>query len=110
MSKFRGRLFVPSSIVPEACYLLNTYLGMDAEMGFVQSLIDREMALELITHHDLPRVEDLLKIYHDLNIGFVDASVVAIAERLKVSSILTTNRRHFAVIKPLHCKEFLLLP
>lgn len=110
MSNFRGRLFVPSSIVPEACYLLNTYLGQEAELSFVQSLVDREMALEHLTFHDLPRIVELLKKYHDSNIGFVDASVVAMAERLKVCGLLTTDRRHFAAIKPQHCKEFTLLP
>lgn len=110
MADFRGRLFIPSSVVPEACYLLNTYLGRDVELSFVQSLIDREMALEHLIAHDLPRISELLKKYHDANIGFVDASVVAIAERLKVCGILTTDRRHFSTIKPQHCKEFTLLP
>ena len=110
MSDFSGRLFVPSSVVPEACYLLNTYLGQDAEMGFVRALVNREMVLEHWTAQDLARITELLKKYHDSNIGFVDASVVAVAERLKVCGILTTDRRHFAAIKPQHCKEFTLLP
>ncbi len=42
--------------------------------------------------------------------GFVDASIVAMAERLKICGILTTDRRHFAAVKPEHCKEFTLLP
>jgi len=110
MSDFRGRLFVPSTVVPEACYLLNTYLGQDAEMGLIQSLINREMVLEQSTTQDLVRIAELLKKYHDSNIGFVDASVVALAERLKICGILTTDRRHFETIKPQHCKEFKLLP
>ena len=110
MSDFTGRLFVPSTVVPEACYLLNNYLGQDAEMGLIQSLINREMVLEHSTTQDLARIAELLKKYHDSNIGFVDASVVAIAERLKICNVLTTDRRHFAAIKPQHCKEFTLLP
>ena len=110
MSDFSGRLFVPSTVVPEACYLLNTYLGQDAEMGLIQSLINREMVLEHSSTQDLARIAELLKKYHDSNIGFVDASVVALAERLKISGILTTDRRHFAAIKPQHCKGFTLLP
>jgi predicted nucleic acid-binding protein len=43
-------------------------------------------------------------------ICFFDASVVAIAERLKIIGILATDHRHFAAIKPQHCKEFTLLP
>jgi uncharacterized protein len=110
LSGFRGRLHVPSTVVPEACYLLNTYLGRDAEMGLVQALIDRELALEHAIAQDLVRIAELLKKYRDLNIGFVDASVVAVAERLKITGVLTTDRRHFAAIKPNHCKEFTLLP
>ncbi len=110
MAVFRGRLFIPSTVVPEACYLLNTYLGQEAEIVFIQSLINREMLLEHSTSHDLPRISALLKKYRDANIGYVDASVVAIAERLKICGILTTDRRHFAAIKPEHCKEFKLLP
>jgi len=63
-----------------------------------------------LTTQALPRISELLKKYCDSNIGFVDASVVAIAERLKISGILTTDRRHFETIKPQHCKEFTLLP
>ena len=110
MSDFTGRLFVPTTVVPEACYLLNTYLGQDAEMSFVQALINREMILEHSISQDLVRIAELLKKYHDSNIGFVDASIAAIAERLKIGSILTTDRRHFAATKPQHCKAFTLLP
>ena len=110
LSNFSGRLIVPSTVVPEACYLLNTYLGREAELGFVLALVNREMVIEHSTSQDLARTSELLKKYSDVNIGFVDASVVTIAERLKISSILTTDRRHFAAIKPQHCKGFLLLP
>ena len=110
MSDFSGRLFVPSTVVPEACYLLNTYLGQDAEIGFVLALVNREMVIEHSTTQDLARISELLKKYRDSNIGFVDASVVTIAERLKICGILTTDRRHFAAIKPQHCKGFTLLP
>jgi len=44
------------------------------------------------------------------NVGFVDASIVAIAERLKIEAIATTDRRHFQSIRPKHTKAFRLLP
>ncbi|OGW28926.1 MAG: hypothetical protein A2X59_11640 [Nitrospirae bacterium GWC2_42_7] len=46
----------------------------------------------------------------DANLGFVDASIMAIAERLKVKKIFTTDRRHFSILKPKHCKSFTLVP
>ena len=107
---FRGRLIVPSTVIPEICYLLNTYLGQTAELAFVKSLIDREMAIEHFSEDDLLRASELITVYSDSNIGLVDASLVAIAERLRISSLLTTDRRHFSIIQPKHCARFALLP
>lgn len=103
-------LVLPSTVVPEACYLLNSYLGWEAEYKFINSLIYGELKVEHFNKEDLKRINELLKTYAGLNIGLVDASIVAIAERLKVSRILTTDRRHFSAIKPSHCPAFTLLP
>lgn len=103
-------LILPSTVVPEACYLLNSYLSIDIERRFINSLIIGELKIEHFTREDLKRINELLKTYSDINIGFVDASIVAIAERLKTTRILTTDRRHFSTIRPSHCPSFTLLP
>ncbi|MEK6589256.1 MAG: PIN domain-containing protein [Nitrospinota bacterium] len=103
-------LILPSTVVPEACYLLNSYLSIDVERRFINSLIIGELKIEHFIREDLKRINELLKTYSDLNIGFVDASIVAIAERLKATRILTTDRRHFSAIKPSHCPSLILLP
>lgn len=107
---FRGKIIVPSPVIPEACYLLNSYLGQSAEAAFIKSLSERELVVEHFNPDDLTRASELLRKYGDSNIGFVDASLAAIAERLKICKILTTDRRHFSIIKPRHCREFDLLP
>ncbi|PYR67052.1 MAG: hypothetical protein DMF88_14160 [Acidobacteria bacterium] len=38
------------------------------------------------------------------------ASVVAMAERLKLTSIATTDRRHFGAVRPKHAERFTLVP
>lgn len=48
--------------------------------------------------------------YGDFPLGFVDAAVVAVAERLDVVEIATIDRRHFAAIRPRHVGAFTLLP
>jgi len=105
-----GRLLVPSTVLPETCYLLNTCIGQDAEIAFIRAVIDRELIVEQVTVADLARAAEVMIAYTDANIGMVDASLVAVAERLKLTKILTTDRRHFAMIKPRHCKGFHLLP
>jgi uncharacterized protein len=48
--------------------------------------------------------------YRDLPLGTVDASVVAAAERLEVTEIAATDRRHFDVVRPAHVDTFEVLP
>jgi predicted nucleic acid-binding protein len=36
--------------------------------------------------------------------------IVAIAERLDITKILTVDRRHFGAFKPRHCAAFQILP
>jgi len=67
-------------VIPEVCYLLNSYLGQTAETGFINSLINRELIVEHFTPNDLARCVELLKKYDNLNLGMVDASVAAIAK------------------------------
>ncbi|MGH9917869.1 MAG: type II toxin-antitoxin system VapC family toxin, partial [Nitrososphaerales archaeon] len=51
-----------------------------------------------------------VETYADLGLGTVDATVVAIAERLAVAQIATLDRRHFTVVRPAHVAAFELLP
>lgn len=48
--------------------------------------------------------------YGNLPLGFLDASLVALAERLDAKDLLTTDRRHFHVIRPQHARHFTLHP
>jgi uncharacterized protein len=47
--------------------------------------------------------------YRYLNIGFVDGSVIAIAERLKINQILTLDNKHFGSIIPVGFDYFKIL-
>jgi hypothetical protein len=108
LKKSRPALIVPVTVVPEVTYLLRARLGRAAESAFVKSLAAGEMALEDITGEDLARAVAVMTAYPE--IGFVDASVVALAERLRVRQIATTDRRHFGAIRPQHAPAFELLP
>jgi hypothetical protein len=48
--------------------------------------------------------------YADQHLGGVDSSLIAVAERLGVTSIGTLDRRHFGVVRPQHIAGFELLP
>ena len=107
----RQSVLLPVTILPEVAYLLHTRIGMDAELAFVRAVADREFNVEQLNlEEDLERAGELMSIYRDQSIGLVDATVVAVAERMGVSEIATTDRRHFGVIRPRHVREFTLLP
>jgi predicted nucleic acid-binding protein len=101
-------LLAPVTVLPEVAYLLQMRLGSKAERAFVRSLAKGEMDIEPLRDADLSRADAILERYPE--IGFVDASVVAMAERLKLRRIATTDRRHFAKIRPAHVTGFDLVP
>jgi len=103
-------LVVPITVLPEVCYLLNTHLGQESEGKLISSIVHGELRIEGLTNEDFRRSFQLLKTYSDINVGFVDATIVSIAERLKIQRILTTDRKHFPIIRPRHCHAFELLP
>ena len=101
-------LIVSVTALPEVAYLLHTRLGAAAELAFVQSLAGGELEVEDLRRTDLVRSGEVLRRYPE--IGFVDASIVAMAERLKIETIATTDRRHFESIRPKHAKGFRFVP
>ena len=56
------------------------------------------------------RASELERRYASLGLGFVDAAVIAICERLDERKVATLDRRHFAVVQPSHCESLELLP
>ena len=85
-------------------------LGRRAELALVKALADGELTVVHFTAADLSRCVELLETYADAAIGFVDASVAAVAERLKISKILTTDRRHFSLLRDRAGRPYTLLP
>lgn len=43
---------------------------------------------------------ELVRRYADLPLGAVDASVVAVAERTKITTVATLDHRHFHIVRP----------
>ena len=104
------RLIVPVTVLPEIAYLLDARLGHHIMRQFVKQVATPGWIVEPPNNADLVRAGQLLEKYGDNRLDFVDATIVAIAERLNVRRILTLDRRHFRVIRPLHFPSFELLP
>jgi len=103
-------LIVPGSVLPEADYLISERVGAGVAIRVLEGIARGDMKLEPVTNADLQRALELMRQYADSNIGFVDASIVALAERLGIRRVLTLDRRHFGLIRPRHCPALEILP
>ncbi len=66
--------------------------------------------IEELDRSDYLRVAKLLTTYADLRVGFVDAAVLAVVERLREPKLATLDHRHFSVMRPRHVDALELLP
>jgi predicted nucleic acid-binding protein len=110
LSNWSGELLLPTAVLVELAYLLQTRLGHQTMRGIMQRLMSQSLYLVPITSADLIRINEVLSQYGDAKLDFVDSVIVTLAERLQVHHILTVDRRDFAIIRPLHCAYFELLP
>lgn len=98
-----GPFVTSSAVIPEACYLLLKYLGTGSELAFLRSWRQGEIRVESISERDLDRSIAILDRYRDQEFGFVDATLFALAERLRIRKVLTLDHRHFDAYRPAHC-------
>ena len=109
---FRGRddLAVASSVIPEAAWMIESRLGPGAEALCLTLVTSSRFTIVDLSLADYQRAIDLITSYADLGLGFVDSSVIAVAERFGRTTIATLNHRDFAVVRPAHCDAFELVP
>ena len=105
-----GSLVIPLPVISEVCYLISSRLGSHAEAKFLTSIAHGDATVDHLENADLERMAELVERYDNLPLGMVDASVVAVAERLGVKEIATIDRRDFSVVRPRHVTAFDLLP
>jgi predicted nucleic acid-binding protein len=95
----QGPIYVPSVALAEIDHMLREWLGVDAELAFLASLRNGAFHLEEFTGADLLRCEELLATYRELDLGLVDAGVIATAERLNVHAVLSLDERDFRAVR-----------
>jgi uncharacterized protein len=103
-------LLMPAPVLTEVGYLLERERGARAEAEFLRSVRAGQVVMVPLVAADLGRMAELVEKYADFPLGLVDASVVAVAERLGAQEIATLDRRHFSAVRPVHVPAFTLLP
>ncbi len=110
LDEHAGELASPTPIIVESSWLIEDRLGPAAEAGFLRGVTSGEVTRIDLDDTDWARCIELIEGYSDLGLGLADASVIAIAERLGVTTIATLNHPDFRVVRPKHCDAFDLIP
>jgi predicted nucleic acid-binding protein len=94
----------------EVDYWIHTRLYASVRLAFLEDIAAGSYSVENLIVEDYVRIRELCERYADADIGFVDAAVFAIVERLNEPKLATLDRRHFSLLRPRHVDSLELLP
>ncbi len=85
-------------------------LGTAAQAAFLRLITSGQLTPADLTSEDWQRCAEMAEQYASLRLDLIDASLIAVAERLNLTTLATLNHRDFAVVRPRHVPAFTLLP
>jgi predicted nucleic acid-binding protein len=103
-------VYLPQSTLAEIAYMLGRSGGNLEVAGFLLRLSKTKYRVLPLAPEDLYRTAEILQQYADSRVDFVDATIVTVAERLKITRSLTLDRRDFGLVHPRHSAYFEILP
>jgi uncharacterized protein len=103
-------LVIPSPVLVEVDYWIQQRLHPGALVALVADIEDGAYAVEDLRPVDYRRVREICDRYADADVGFVDAAVLAVVERLDEPKLASLDHRHFGLLRPRHCDALALLP
>jgi len=101
---------LPAVTLPELDYFCGVAERRDRFVEVLRSIRAGAVEIADVRPADYVRAEELLETYADLRVGFVDAGVLAIVERLGETKLATLDHRHFGAMRPRHVVSLELLP
>ena len=90
LREHRGELVAPAPVIPECAWQIERNLGPTSEARFLGLITTGQLQVADLALADYERCIDLITTYSDLSLGFVDASVVTVAENLLATTIGTS--------------------
>jgi predicted nucleic acid-binding protein len=104
------QLIIPAPVLVEVDYWIHARLHAGVLVALLDDVVSGAYVVEELHREDYRRIRELCDRYADADVGFVDAAVLAIAERLNEPKLATLDHRHFRVLQPRHVKALKLLP
>lgn len=102
-----GPLVTLWPVITEAMYLLREFpTAQTALCEMIESGFLRFLALDA---SDVPRIKELMRKYSDLPMDLADAALVRVAEREKLRTVFTVDRRDFQIYRPSRIGRFTII-
>lgn len=103
-------LVVPSPVLVEVDYWIHARLHAGVLVALLDDIAAGAYRVEDLAAPDYRRIRQICDRYGDDDVGFVDAAVLAVVERLGEPKLATLDHRHFRVLRPTHVDALRLLP
>jgi uncharacterized protein len=103
-------IVIPAPVLVEVDYLIHRSLHPGALVALLRDIESGAYDIEPVTAVDHRRIRELCDRYGDADIGYVDAAVLSIVERLNEPKLATLDHRHFGTLRPRHVDALRLLP
>jgi hypothetical protein len=107
---FSEPLVIPAPVLVELDYWLGIHGGASTQVAFIDEVVAGVYRVADLEPDDYVRAREIMARYSDAAVGFVDAAVLAIVERLNEPKLATLDRRHFGILRPRHVESLRLLP
>ena len=101
---------IPAPVLVEVDYWVSHRLHPGVFVSLLDDISIGAFSVEELKQLDYSRIRDLCDRYADSDIGFVDAAVLAVVERLNEPKLATLDHRHFGLLRPRHVEALQLLP
>jgi len=105
---FRGQLFTTEPVLTEVLYLLDP--SIKAQKAGIESILKGGAALVPQSLESLRRGLELMEKYRDTPMDFADATLLVLAEEMRIEEIFTLDAKGFSTYRIFGKKAFTIFP
>ena len=107
---FKGVTLVPEVVLNELFHVIHKEASHAHAVKLLAAVHHSPIRRIALLDDDLTRMESIFETYIDHEFDFTDTAVMALCERLNITTIFTFSRNSFSIFKPTHCNTLTLLP
>jgi len=101
---------IPAPVLVEVDYWVHRRLHAGVMIALLDDIESGAYLVEAPQRTDYRRIREVVDRYSDSDVGFVDAAVFAVVERLGEPKVASLDHRHFSILQPRHVDSLTLVP